>query len=238
MGLAQLFDDQTYIKSLATHRSDRSLVGDAADLTSRTSTRLRAAESTSPVPGVQTWCAVRPMSLAGLYSTRVRFTDLSPHTYCRFENPDGVVNVGWLGQVDLPKTVVGKLVPGGPVRNEEFTARLWHFCSLPVMQHRGYHDCELCPFRRARGPLPVDGPDGENLRLGYSVIMVFGDERTYAAPDLIWHYLFEHGYRPPAEFVTAVLESPSPSDPEYLERLTTLSPRDAEWFARSLRRRV
>ena len=29
--------------------------------------------------------------------------------------------------------------------------------------------------------------------------------RVYAAPTLIWHYVTEHGYRPPDEFIDAVL---------------------------------
>jgi hypothetical protein len=34
---------------------------------------------------------------------------------------------------------------------------------------------------------------------------VAGDGRVYAAPSLVHHYVIAHGYRPPDEFIAAVL---------------------------------
>jgi len=38
---------------------------------------------------------------------------------------------------------------------------------------------------------------------------------VYAAPDLIYHYVVEHHYCPPDEFIQAVLEGPLPGSLEY-----------------------
>ena len=44
----------------------------------------------------------------------------------------------------------------------------------------------------------------EELRLGSAEIRVFGrEEGTYAAPDLIYHYVVDHHYLPPEEFIKA-----------------------------------
>ena len=48
---------------------------------------------------------------------------------------------------------------------------------------------------------------------------VFGPAgATYAAPNLIYHYVVDHQYLPPDAFVRAVLDGPLPGSPEYLER--------------------
>ncbi|MEU3075515.1 hypothetical protein [Streptomyces laurentii] len=60
--------------------------------------------------------------------------------------------------------------------------------------YRGFHVCNLC--LRARSGAPRG--NGEIRVPGESGI-------TYAAPDLITHYVAAHGYRPPQVFVDAVL---------------------------------
>jgi len=44
-------------------------------------------------------------------------------------------------------------------------------------------------------------------------------ELLYIFPDLTVHYIEQHGYKPPEEFVTAILASPLP-DTEEFELLT------------------
>ena len=46
------------------------------------------------------------------------------------------------------------------------------------------------------------------IYLGHAEVWVPSpDQRlTYAAPDLIWHYVTAHGYLPPKEFQEAVLQ--------------------------------
>lgn len=43
---------------------------------------------------------------------------------------------------------------------------------------------------------------------------------VYIAPGGIIHYIEFHEYAPPAEFITAVLQCPDLTTPEYLEALT------------------
>jgi hypothetical protein len=109
------------------------------------------------------------------------FPDLSPYTYFPHETP-GTVNVGWLERSN--SFAVGKT-------SEEFRARLLQLCERPVRQTRGIH---LCPFCR-----------GKNRVGGSAEIRVAGVDKVYAAPELIHHYVVAHGYKPPEEFVTAVL---------------------------------
>jgi len=37
----------------------------------------------------------------------------------------------------------------------------------------------------------------------------------YAAPALIYHYVVEHDYKPPQEFIDAVMTVPQPGSEEY-----------------------
>jgi hypothetical protein len=56
---------------------------------------------------------------------------------------------------------------------------------------------------------------GERL-IGNAEIRVFGEYETiYAAPTLIYHYVSEHHYKPPVEFVRAVLTGPRPPSDAY-----------------------
>lgn len=64
--------------------------------------------------------------------------------------------------------------------------------------------------------------DGRTVELGRSEIRVLGDDDIFAAPDLILHYVTAHQYRPPAEFVTAVLRGPSPNSPEFRALIRSL----------------
>src|SRR2546428_13429610 len=78
--------------------------------------------------------------------------------------------------------------------------------STPVHQMRGYHKCELCSA-------PTSGVHvrrgDEEQSLGSAQIRVFGSgDATYAAPNLIYHYVVDHHYRPPEAFIQAVLEGP------------------------------
>ena len=119
---------------------------------------------------------------AGLSS----FADLSPYAYhCPEQEPAGTVNIGWLDPFHA--------FPRGPT-SEAFRAKLGRICTLKhlrVNQTRGFHRCPFC-----RGP---------NRPGGSYEVRVTGRERVYAAPVLVHHYVTAHDYRPPDEFVEAVL---------------------------------
>ena len=64
--------------------------------------------------------------------------------------------------------------------------------------------------------------DGETVTLGGAEIRIIGEEEIYAAPDLIYHYVVEHQYLPPKEFVKAVMEGPSADASEFRALVNTL----------------
>jgi hypothetical protein len=137
------------------------------------------------------------------------FRELSEYEYHRAEcNRPVTKNVGWLGE-------------GHEFRrekaSEQLLDRLWSYCHISVAQMRGIHPCEFCP---PDGLSYFGQRNGEKLLLGSSEIRVFGKAGViYAAPTLIYHYAAEHDYRPPDEFVEALLNEPAPPSPEYFDRL-------------------
>lgn len=138
------------------------------------------------------------------------FPDLSPYRYDEFRNVAGLEdgaaredvealraarNVGWLqGGVRFPRGAT----------QADFRKRLFGLCRHARWGHRGIHVCNvgwcrLLPMsRRARR-------QGTVVRLGFHVLIVRGRDRIFAAPDLIYHYVVWHKYRPPDAFVEAVL---------------------------------
>ncbi|WAS94403.1 DUF7919 family protein [Nannocystis punicea] len=116
------------------------------------------------------------------------FADLAPYDHVR-ELP-GVVHVGWLA-VGQPFTR-GSVTPG-VLDKLRLAERDWRVC-----QTRGFHPCELC------------GQDEEDCTaeqrwLASAEIWLRGSSGIiYSAPTLIVHYVSEHQYRPPEEFLQAV----------------------------------
>lgn len=93
----------------------------------------------------------------------------------------------------------------------EFRLRLWRFCRTPLTigQARAAQPCPLC------GQVVQLTAEGETVTLGSAEIRVMGATDVFAAPDLIYHYVLEHHYRPPEAFIQAVLSGPSPDSAEH-----------------------
>ena len=135
------------------------------------------------------------------------FADLSEYSYLQTEETGSQPkNVGWLG----PEADFETADP-----DAELLEALWQFCSVSVIQTRGQHDCHLCPPHKSnhaeRG--------GKRLLLGSAEIRVYsctGD--VYAAPNLVYHYVSAHRYRPPELFLDAVKTGPRPPNQEYFPR--------------------
>jgi hypothetical protein len=110
---------------------------------------------------------------------------------------DHVRAIGWLNP-DHPFSK-GEVPAGFLVRLKEFTARSGNSAEpLYFGGAGGFHTCEFCGKAHGIGNFGV--PSGDLL---------------FVAPELVVHYIEQHGYRPPAEFVTAVLRSPLPDSEEY-----------------------
>jgi hypothetical protein len=136
------------------------------------------------------------------------FKDLSDYAFLDSVSRPGTKNIGWLALADEFE----KLEP-----TETILDLLWSFCSISVAQTRGLHDCEFC----SQNSSFVAERHGQRLLLGSAEIRVFSaDAKIYAAPNLIYHYVSVHHYRPPEEFVLALEEGPQPTTQKYFERLS------------------
>jgi hypothetical protein len=124
------------------------------------------------------------------------FKDGSKYVYSPNEE---AVNIGWLDA----KEEFSK----GPVPSE-FVCRLKAICRNGVNRTRGIYRCSLCPRVEVPGmqpPIKVASSDGDYV-VGGAEIRIQGPEGVvYASPDMIVHYVETHGYRPPDDFIEAVL---------------------------------
>ena len=138
----------------------------------------------------------------------------TPENYLAPENSVDVLNVGWL---EHPYPFEKGEVP------LIFIDKLLKLCLNSFNKTRGYHVCNICenpmvfPMKIKTGgieavfnlPLPTTIIRGEvQMMLGTAEVRVVGQTGLiYAAPDLIYHYVTEHKYLPPQEFIEAVLNS-------------------------------
>ena len=133
------------------------------------------------------------------------FPDLAPYSYAGRIQP-GVVHVGWLdGAHPFPKGRVD-------ARSIE---KMKLLAAKPVELYRGRHICNLCvePEGLIQAYMPGKGKliDPESPWLKWAAkrwsngeIRVVSNGVTFAAPVLIVHYIEEHGYLPPLEFLQAI----------------------------------
>ena len=77
----------------------------------------------------------------------------------------------------------------------------------------GWHDCTLCPRKPTDGPIMWD-IGGKQTMLGATEIYVPAGQVIYSAPNLILHYIQDHGYCPPEVFLQAVRRI-DPQSPDY-----------------------
>jgi hypothetical protein len=105
--------------------------------------------------------------------------------------------VGWLsGKRSFTQ---GEVSPEVMARIKEFATRWGEgIMALGWGVFMGLHECELCHDFMASGNFGV--PCGELL---------------FVAPEMLPHYVEAHDYRPPDEFVAAVMQSPLPGTEEY-----------------------
>jgi hypothetical protein len=99
-------------------------------------------------------------------------------TRCDYSGCRGFLAVGWLDKAhDFPK---GEVEPD----LVDILARLWGNRN-PNMSHRGWHNCEFCGEATSSHCIAVGG---------------------YVSPAMIIHYIQDHGYKPPDEFLQALRE--------------------------------
>lgn len=127
------------------------------------------------------------------------YPDLSPYEYFTESVPSGVTarNVGWLDaghdytrgpSPDLFLEGLGELVRN----SRQMQTRGWHRCLLP-------HNNDEAEY-----PISVKIADME-VSLGGAEIRVVAESGDWLiAPDLVYHYVTQHCYRPPEAFIEAV----------------------------------
>lgn len=110
------------------------------------------------------------------------FPDLTPYAYGREKPQPDILNIGWLGPEEE--------FPTGYAQN--LADKLVLLIREAVNLYRGWHTCHVCSKAKGNGEIRIKAADG----------------KTYVAPYMIAHYVMEHGYLPPDEFITAVMEAP------------------------------
>ncbi|WP_344617624.1 hypothetical protein [Dactylosporangium salmoneum] len=131
----------------------------------------------------------------------MEYIDLSPYTYYTF--PLGMRNIGWLGRTH------GLQSADAPPMTNADLERLRAASQRVASEMLGRHQCEWCPSHaryEGNGEYHYYAPDGE----------------VYAAPEMILHYVTEHGYRPPEVFLESLRVSDEPAWDWRAERLATL----------------
>jgi len=124
------------------------------------------------------------------------YEDLSAFEYTIRDAAPNLLNVGWL---DAAHPYSQGSVP------EEFLDRLFELCRNPVNRTRGWQECQFCEKPSFGVKVTKDGTE---LVLGSAEIRVAGENGlVYASPNLIYHYISSHRYRPPDVFIEAVLKS-------------------------------
>jgi hypothetical protein len=114
--------------------------------------------------------------------------DLSP-----FNKSTRLVAVGWL---DAENSYTQGTVP------DEFKTKLKELCLHPAVTIRGFIKCPFCQIVGKDEPVLFNG---EKMPHGSGRIYVRGKSKKYVAHTLIFHYVTGHNYRPPDEFIEAVL---------------------------------
>ena len=118
----------------------------------------------------------------------------------------------------------------GEVSDEVFE-RLVSLVKRPFGAWCGFHNCDLDPCGSG-SPLALKYK-GQAIPTHCSTdILVPGDCVVYVAPALILHYIRAHRYRPPADFIGAVLQCAEPGSAEHLAAFKRAAP--GNWFLQSL----
>ena len=143
------------------------------------------------------------------------FKDLTPRTYSKdVKTSLPVMFIGWLSKSE-------SFIEGET--SQEFRAKLHEFCldENIVFLMRGFHSCEFCTLSWIEWGRqhPKYGKNAECMGIGNGEIRIMGENRLYAAPALIYHYVVEHNYKPPKEFIEAILTGPPPGSKEHMTLL-------------------
>jgi hypothetical protein len=126
----------------------------------------------------------------------MKIKDLTPYKYSKRKGLENGISVGWIEGDDLLRNS-GKVPPELVKLLKQYEVQ--NRC-------RGFHMCEYC------------SEWGTEVGMGNGIWVVKG-ETLYIAPYLIIHYIEEHNYQPPEEFIDAVINGFRPDSPGYEMKL-------------------
>jgi hypothetical protein len=116
--------------------------------------------------------------------------------------------VGWLEHPHVfPKGVIDDAVISKLKDLVEQTRRYQEFSSF-----LGVMDCTFCRAVNLPGPGPIWSQEN---------VFIPGRNAVYVAPGGILHYIEQHSYCPPSEFLNAVLQCPNLATPMYRDAIRT-----------------
>jgi hypothetical protein len=133
------------------------------------------------------------------------FDEGSAYSYLPLDGEEpAALDVGWLGAAHRFAT--------GIAPPELLEKIAWLCVHAPTCQTRGIHRCDLCAsdafhYVELVGRRFLLGFGRKKIRLGSAEIRVRGADGLYAAPDLILHYIMDHSYLPPGDFIAGALTS-------------------------------
>lgn len=149
------------------------------------------------------------------------YRDLSRYKNQVYVSPElfkDVYNVGWLSPEHS--------FPTGEV-NPTLLSKIRSFLLMRgganILFSRGVHNCPLC-----KKTIYISRVDVSDMLVGISEIWIPFNGKVYASPDMLFHFISEHSYKPPQIFEKAVLAFDVESDWESQEFFDSLLKQDKE----------
>jgi len=122
------------------------------------------------------------------------FSEMSFYSYYLKKSLENVLNVGWLSEAgNFPKGEVSR----GFIEKLGELLISNHPADYKINRIRGVHPCNICKKR-----------DFDNFHIGSCEILIPRNKEGFffASPSMILHYVEEHGYAPPEDYIKAVME--------------------------------
>jgi hypothetical protein len=142
-----------------------------------------------------------PVQWAACTECKVRqsmyFRDLTNYSYYQIKELSNVQNIGWL---DKEHSFCTGKVTHDCIKKIRHVIAGSTAVNVHVNNIRGIHPCNLC----GEDAIKIEGRRGE-IFLGSSEIWLPTNEGYFASPSMILHYIEDHDYLPPQQFIDAVM---------------------------------
>ena len=141
----------------------------------------------------------------------MKYDDLSIYEISEEPEKNGPLYcVGWIGR--------GENMPVGETP-DLFLDKFYELCYSNIFEtYRSATPCLICfPSMKEMREAMFDGSGidkyashsekNKKILLGSSVLLIKGEAENYICPDLLWHYVSDHNYKPPQKFIDIVLDA-------------------------------